>query len=109
VTAPTGCDDHRMSVAVVNHLTLAVPAADLRAVIEREFPPAFDACPGFERFCVVQTGETDVVVLIFWDSAEHAAAGAARIGPTVFNTVVGPHLVEQDRRVGPVVVDHVAT
>jgi hypothetical protein len=95
-----------MSVVVVNKITLSAPAESIRDAATTAFPPAFDECPGFERFTVVQTGESEIVVLIFWDSAEHAAAGAARIGPTVFNSVVGPVLVGQDRQVGQVIADY---
>jgi hypothetical protein len=95
-----------MSVVVINRISLSVPAARIREAIEREFPPAFEECAGFQRFCVVQTADDEIVVLIFWDSAADAAAGAAHIGPTVFGSVVMPHLAGQDRTVGPVIVDH---
>jgi hypothetical protein len=94
-----------MSVVVVNKLTLAVPAQDLRDAVAAAFPAVFDACEGFERFIVAQTAEHEVVALIFWDSAEHAAAGAAAIGPTVA-AVVGSSLIGQERTVGEIVTEH---
>jgi len=96
-----------MSFLVVNKLTLSAPAQDLRDAVAAAFPPVFDTCDGFERFIVAQTGEHEVVALLFWDSAEHAAAGAAAIGPTVA-AVVGPSLVNQDRTVGEIVTEHPA-
>jgi heme-degrading monooxygenase HmoA len=96
-----------MSVVVVNKLTLSVPAQDLRDAVAAAFPPVFDACDGFERFIVAQTGEHEVVALLFWDSAEHAAAGAAAIGPTL-GSVVGASLINQDRWVGEIVTEHAA-
>jgi heme-degrading monooxygenase HmoA len=97
-----------MSVVVVNKLTLSVPAQDLRDAVAAAFPAVFDACEGFERFVVAQTAEHEVVALIFWDSAEHAAAGAAAIGPTVAS-VVGSSLINQERTVGEIVTEHVAS
>ena len=96
-----------MSVVVVNKLSLSVPAKDLRDAVAAAFPAVFDACEGFERFIVAQTAEHEVVALMFWDSPEHAAAGAAAIGPTVAS-VVGSSLTNQDRTVGQIVTDHVA-
>src|SRR5262245_12528036 len=96
-----------MSVVVVNKLTLSVPAEDLRDAVAAAFPAVFDKCEGFERFIVAQSDKHEVVALIFWDSAEHAAAGAAAIGPTVAS-VVGSSLVNQDRTVGEIVTEHVA-
>ena len=90
-----------MSVVVVNKLTLSVPAQDLRDAVAAAFPAVFDACDGFERFIVAQTGEHEVVSLLFWDSAEHAAAGAVAIGPTVAS-VVGASLINQERTVGEI-------
>ena len=97
-----------MSVVVVNKMTLSVPAQDLRDAVAAAFPPVFDRCDGFERFIVAQTGKHEVVALMFWDSAEHAAAGAAAIGPTVA-AVVGSSLINQDRTVGEIVTEHAAT
>ena len=96
-----------MSVVVVNKLTLSVPAADLRDAVAAAFPPVFDRCDGFERFFVAQSDKHEVVALIFWDSAEHAAAGAAAIGPTVA-AVVGSSLIRQERTVGEIVTEHPA-
>lgn len=96
-----------MSVVVVNKLTLSVPAQDLRDAVAAAFPPVFDACEGFERFIVAQSAEHEVVALIFWDSAEHAVAGAEAIAPAVAS-VVGSSLINQDRTVGEIVTEHPA-
>jgi heme-degrading monooxygenase HmoA len=97
-----------MSVVVVNKLTLSVPAKDLRDAVAAAFPAVFDACDGFERFIVAQTAEREVVAMMFWDTAEHATAGAAAIGPTVAS-VVGSSLINQDRTVGEIVTDHTSS
>jgi hypothetical protein len=96
-----------MSVVVVNRLQLAVRIDELVPRIREAFPPAFDACDGFERFELVKVADNVAVVLIHWRDATAAQAGAARIGPTVFDELIVPNLAgEQDRAVGPVVVEH---
>lgn len=98
-----------MTAVVVNHLQLTIPVDDLVATVEREFPPAFDALPGFERFYLVKTAEDRVTVVIVWSSLEAAAAGSAAIGPTVFNEHVIPVLAApQERVAGEAVVVHEA-
>jgi hypothetical protein len=98
----------RMSVVVINRLRFSVPVGDVAPDVQREFPPAFAACEGLERFDLVQVADDEAFSLIYRDSAEHAKAGADQIGPTVFIAVVAPSLWEQDRRVGPAVATHVA-
>jgi heme-degrading monooxygenase HmoA len=95
-----------VSVMIVNRLTLTVPVGEVIPEIERAFPPAFDACKGFVSFTLVETGEKEAVVLIKWASAKDAVAGAETIGPGVFKDVIGPHLEDQDRRIGEIVLRH---
>jgi hypothetical protein len=98
-----------MSVVVVNRLRFSVPVDELSPRIADAFPPAFDECAGFEGFELVKVGDHEVVVLIHWADGASAQAGAARIGPTIFNDLIVPNLAaEQDRVVGPVVVQHPA-
>ena len=98
-----------MSAVVVNHLQLAIPADDFAATVQREFPPALDAQPGFERFYLVKTAEDSVTVVIVWTSQEAAAVGSAVIGPTLFHDYVVPLLrAPQNRIVGEAVVVHEA-
>lgn len=98
-----------MSAMVVNRIKLRVPAAELTPVIEAEFPPVFRSLPGFEAFTIVAAAADEIVVLIRWATAEDAAAGATVIGPGLFNTHIAPVAVSQDRLVGTVVVDTVAS
>lgn len=94
-----------MAAIVVNRIQLSVPVASLVEVIEREFPPAFRAQPGFEGCTIVEAAPDVALVVIRWASAEDATRGAAAIGPTVFNAHIAPVALGQDRLVGPVVVD----
>ncbi|RLT26661.1 MAG: hypothetical protein DWI48_05680 [Chloroflexi bacterium] len=94
-----------MSVVVTNQLHFDVPVETLVADIDHEFRAAFAGCSGFERFYLVQTAPDRATAVIVWATAEDAQAGAAVIGPSVFATLIAPHLAsEQDRAVGPVVV-----
>jgi hypothetical protein len=95
-----------MSVVVVNQLHLTVAPEVFKGGLESEFRDLIRGCPGFERFTFVRTAPDRAIVVIYWDSAEHAQAGAAVIGPTWFNANISPRLAsEQQRAVGPVVAD----
>jgi hypothetical protein len=89
-------------VTVINRVSLSVPPEQIADQVQREFPPAFRALDGFQRFLLVRSGEREATVIIVWDTAEHAAAGAAAIGPTLFNRIVTPVSTGQDRVVGEV-------
>jgi hypothetical protein len=91
-----------MSVAVINRIELDVAPETLAADVEREFGPVFLSLAGFERFFFVRTGDREATVVIVWDTAEHATAGAEVIGPTIFNAYIAPHADRQSRVVGPV-------
>jgi hypothetical protein len=94
-----------MAAIVVNRIKLRVAVGELVPVLEREFPPMLRTLPGFERFSVFEAGPNEAVVVIYWDSVEHAANGGAVMGPGLFNTHIAPVAESQDRVVGPVVVD----
>jgi hypothetical protein len=94
-----------MSAIVINRLELTVPVDELTGTVEREFRPVFLAQPGFRKFLLVKAAERTAFVLIEWDDAAAAAAGAAVIGPSLFAKHLVPVLTaEQDRHVGPAVV-----
>ncbi len=94
-----------MSAIVVNRIKLRIAVEELAPVVEREVMPVLRGQPGFERASVVQVGSHEMVVVISWGSVEAAGAGAAILGPGVFNTFIAPHAVSQDRVAGPVLVD----
>ena len=93
--------------AVVSHLHLSVPVAEVRETIEREFPPVFDSLPGFKSFSVVQTAEDQAIAIMVWERAEDAANGAQTIGPGLFAKHIAPFLAsDQQRSMGEVIVQH---
>ena len=94
-----------MSTLVVNRIKLRIPVEDLLPDIEHEFPPALRALSGFERFSLAKVGPTEMVVVLSWISAEAAAAGAAVLGPGLFNSIIAPHAESQDRVLGPILVE----
>jgi hypothetical protein len=92
---------------VINHLHLSVPVDRIREAAEQDLAAVFDALPGFEGVYLVKHDEHRATVLIFWDTAEHAANGGQVIGPGWFNDHVAPVLAsEQQRSVGEVVYQH---
>jgi hypothetical protein len=50
--------------AVVNHLHLTVPVAEIRPAIEREFGPVFDGFPGLRQFSLVETAPDRAIAII---------------------------------------------
>jgi hypothetical protein len=94
-----------MSAIVVNRIKLRVPVEEVVSAVDREVLPVLRALPGFERASLVQVGANEMVVVISWSSVETAGAGAAILGPGVFNRFIAPHAESQDRVVGPVLLD----
>jgi hypothetical protein len=95
-----------MAAVVINHLTFDVPVDDLADAVDEKFAPAFLDQPGFQRFYFVRTAEREATVVIVWASEAEAAAGAGKIGATVFNQYITPHLAgPQNHRVGKVVAE----
>jgi hypothetical protein len=95
-----------MAAVVINHLQFDVPVDEIADVVDRKFPDVFREQPGFQRFFLVKTGDREATVIIVWGSEAEAQAGAAVIGPGLFNTYLTPHLAAaQDRRVGKVVAE----
>ena len=98
-----------MSAMVINRIKLTVPVAEVAPDVEREFPATLRALPGFERFRLVQVGPDEVVVLVSWASTEDAAAGAAILGPGLFHRWIAPRAESQDRVVGELLFEVVAS
>ena len=95
-----------MAAVVIRHLTFDVPVEDLADVVDEKFAPEFLKEPGFQRFYFVRTAEREATMVIVWAGEAEAAAGAGKIGGTVFNQYIKPHVVkDQDRRVGKVLAE----
>lgn len=91
--------------AVVNYLHFTKPADEFRQSLEEEGAPILSSQPGFRNFYFVKTAEDRAIVIILWETATDAQAGAAVFGPTWFAQNVAPYLAsEQQRSVGEVIV-----
>ena len=90
---------------VINHLHLDIPVDQILDSLREEFVPSLAGLKGFRHYYLVKEAEDRATVLIFYETAEDAANGAAAIGPTYFARHIAPHLAsEQVRTVGEVVV-----
>src|SRR5438132_7026340 len=93
--------------AIVNHLHLDVPVAQLQPELERTGAPLLAEQPGFRGFYFVQNEIQRATVILLWEDAVSAEAGAQAFGPTWFRTHIAPHLAsEQQRSGGEVLVQH---
>jgi hypothetical protein len=93
--------------AVVNHLHLDIPVEQLRPEMERTGVPLLAQQPGFLGLYFVRNEAQRATVILLWEDASAAEAGAQAFGPTWFRTHVAPHLAsEQQRSVGEVLVAH---
>ena len=90
---------------VVNHLHFDRPVEEFRAAVRDKGMPLLAAQPGFQDFYLVQETEDRGIVIIFWEDAASAMAGAQAFGPTWFNDNIIPHLASpQQRSAGKVLV-----
>ena len=93
--------------AVVNHLHLDIPVAQLQPELERSGAPLLARQPGFRALYFVQNEAQRATVILLWDDAASAEAGAQAFGPTWFREHIAPHLAsEQQRSGGEVLVEH---
>lgn len=93
--------------AVVNHLHFDRPAEEFRAAIASEGMPLLAKQPGFRDFYLVKEAEDRGIVIILWEDAASAMAGAQAFGPTWFNEHIIPYLASpQQRSAGEVLVSH---
>jgi hypothetical protein len=95
-----------MAAVVINHLTFDVPVDDLADVVDEKYGPEFLKQPGFQRFYFVKTAEREATMVIVGAGESEASAGAGKIGATIFNQYIKPHLAKaQDHRAGKVVAE----
>lgn len=91
--------------AVINHLHLNKPVAELRPAMEKELAPLLRSLPGFRSFYFVEEAADRGAVVILWDSAEDAQHGGSVVGPGWFHNNIAPHLAnDQVRTTGDVIV-----
>ena len=93
--------------AVVNHLDLDVPVEQLQPELERTGVPLLAQQPGFRGLYFVRNEPQRATVILLWDDARSAEAGAQAFGPTWFRAHIAPHLLsEQQRSTGDILVAH---
>ena len=93
--------------AVVNHLQFSRPVDEIQAKLEKEGLPLLASNKGFINFHLVKEAEDKAIVLILWEDAASAQAGAKSFGPTWFTSNIKPHLVGPElRSVGEVTLSH---
>jgi quinol monooxygenase YgiN len=91
--------------AVVNHLDFTKPVDEFLDKIREDLIPMMKQSAGFIDFHLVKADELKAIVLILWEDAASAQAGAKNIGPNWFVPNIKPFLVNpEDRTTGEVVV-----
>jgi hypothetical protein len=92
--------------AVVNHLHLDIPVAQLKPELERTGATLLAEQAGFRAVYFVENDVNHATVILLWDDAASANAGAQAFGPTWFREHIAPHLAsEQQRSGGEVLVE----
>lgn len=93
--------------AVVNFLTFAEPIdPELFPSAERDLAAPMQAIPGFEGMKVVQTSETEAILLIFGDSGETLNRIATEVGsPWMVANVVPKLAGPPQRHLGAIVAN----
>ncbi len=93
--------------AVVNHLHFNRPAAEFSAAVQDSGGPRLAQERGFRQIYFVQEAENQGIIIILWDDAASAAAGAQSFGPTWFHENIMPHLASpQNRSAGEVLASY---
>ena len=94
-------------VAVVNHLHFTIPIDDLRSIVQEDGIPLLSSLNGFKDFYFVKVDSTHAVVIILWNDAASADAGARVMGPNWFAKHFKPFLASpEDRCVGEVLASY---
>jgi hypothetical protein len=82
---------------VINHLALNVPADSLKPDFERGVQVLRDL-DGLVSANIVKEGDSQVAVVLVWQSQSHAEAGAAKFGPSWFAQNLAPRLAGPQQR-----------
>ena len=90
---------------VVNHLRFKEPVdPELFASAQQELTTQMRAIEGFGGFHVIQTSDTDVVLVIFGDDVDALNRVATEIGSPWMTANVAPLLAgPPDRHIGPTI------
>jgi len=90
--------------AVVNHLQFTKPVDEFIDIVQNDGIPILSKHEGFVSFHFVKVDEYSAIVLITWQDAAAAQAGAKSFGPTWFATHFKPFLKgDENRSVGEII------
>jgi len=84
--------------AVVNHLQFSKPVDEFKDIVQNNGMPFLASHAGFIDFHFVKVDEYNAIVLIIWEGAAAALAGAKSFGPSWFATHFKPYLVGAENR-----------
>ncbi len=84
--------------AVVNHLQFNKPVDDFKDKVQNEGMPILSKHAGFIDFHFIKVNEFNAIVVIIWEDAVSAMAGAKSFGPTWFTANFTPFLVGAENR-----------
>lgn len=84
--------------AVVNHLQFNKPVDTVKDSLQNEGMPILSKHAGFLDFHFIKVDEYHAIVVIIWEDAASAQAGAKSFGPTWFATNIKPFLVGGENR-----------
>ncbi len=91
--------------AVINHLQFNKPVEEFKAILQNDGIPVLSKNAGFIDFHFIKVDEYKAIVLIIWEDAASAQAGAKSFGPTWFATHVKPFLTgAENRDTGEIIV-----
>ena len=97
--------EHERMAGVVNHLRFKEAVdPELFASAERELTTQMRAIQGFQGFHVIQTSDTDVILVILGDDVDVLNRLATEVGSPWMTANVVPHLAgPPDRHIGPTI------
>lgn len=84
--------------AVVNHLQFNKPVDSFKDLVQQDGIPTLSSHAGFVDFHFVKVDEHHAIVIILWQDAASAQAGARSFGPTWFATHFKPYLAAAENR-----------
>jgi heme-degrading monooxygenase HmoA len=79
---------------------LKIPVTQLQPELERSGAPLLEQQHGFRALYFVQNDAEHSTVILLWEDAASAQAGAQAFGPTWFHQHIAPHLASEQQRSG---------
>jgi len=93
--------------AVINHLHFIKPVDEFKELIEKEGLPFLSSHKGFLDFYFIKETYNKAIVIILWEDAASAEAGAKSFGPAWFGKNLKPFFAKpEDRSTGEVIIKY---